>query len=169
MLPEPVRIAPMASTSGLEAVTGYLDERGVDYEVVEHETTYTAAEEARAAGVPPDHAAKTIALRDDQQQRLAVTPASERLDLGKVRELLGAGPSLRLATEEEIERDFPAFELGALPPLGSMLPAPEVIDRRLLDHDRILCHGGDQRHGVLLDPQDLVEIVQPQVADICED
>jgi Ala-tRNA(Pro) deacylase len=157
------------ASSGLEATTDFLRERGIDYEVVEHEATHSATEEATAAGVPPDHAAKTIVLRDGSDYRLAVIPASERLDLHKVRELLKAGSSLRLATEGEMDADFPAFELGALPPLGPLVPSAEIIDRRLLDHERILCHGGDQRHGLLLDPQDLVEIVQPRVADVCED
>jgi Ala-tRNA(Pro) deacylase len=158
-----------ADRSGLEIVTRFLDEQDVAYEVVEHRTTYTATEEARAAGVAPQDAAKTIALRDEEGYRLAVIPASERLDLEKVRELLGASKSLRLATEDEMGSEFPDFELGALPPLGPLLPAPEVVDRRLLDHERILCSGGDHRHGVLIDPQDLVETVQPKVADVCED
>jgi Ala-tRNA(Pro) deacylase len=155
--------------TGLEAVTGFLDEQGVGYEVREHRAAYTAAEEARAADLPPDDVAKTIVLRDEEGYRLAVIPASHRLDLGKAREALGAGKSLRLATEKEMEADFRQFEVGALPPLGPLVPAPEVLDRRLLEHERILCSAGDHRHGLLLDPHELVEVVQPKVADVCED
>jgi Ala-tRNA(Pro) deacylase len=155
--------------SGLEAVTSYLDEQKVDYQVVEHDQTQTAAEEARAAGVPAADAAKTIALHDGAGYRLAVIPASERLDLHKVRDLLGASKTLRLASEEEMASQFQSFEVGALPPIGPLLPAPEILDRRLLDHDRVLCSAGDHRHGLLLDPNDLVEVAQPQVADVCED
>jgi prolyl-tRNA editing enzyme YbaK/EbsC (Cys-tRNA(Pro) deacylase) len=43
-----------------------------------------------------------------------------------------------------------------------------VLDGRLLEHERILCNAGDHRHGLLLDPHELVEVVQPRVADICE-
>ena len=147
--------------------TRYLDEQRVSYEVVEHSATSSAAAEARAAGVPPEHAAKTIALRDDAGFRLAVIPASHRLDLGKVREALGAGTSLRLATEQELRAAAEVFEVGALPPLGPLLPAPELVDTRLLEHERILCSAGDRRHALLIDPNDLVEVVQPSVADIC--
>jgi Ala-tRNA(Pro) deacylase len=158
-----------AVSSGLEAVTGYLEEQGIGYEVREHRAAYTAAEEARAVDLPPDDAAKSIALRDESGYRLAVIPASQRLDLHKVREALGAGKSLRLATEKEMESDLPQFEVGALPPLGPLVGAPEVVDQRLLEHERILCNAGDHRHGLLLDPHELVEVVQPKVADICED
>lgn len=157
--------APM----GLDAVTEFLDEQGVGYEVREHRAAYTAAEEARAAELPADDVAKTIALRDEERYRLAVIPASHRLDLAKAREALGAGKSLRLATEQEMAADFPQFEVGALPPVGPLLGATELIDRRLLEHERILCNAGDHRHGLLIDPHELVEVVQPEVADICED
>ncbi len=158
-----------SASPGLEVVTRYLDERGVAYDVVEHPSTYSAADEARAAGVPPDHAAKTIALFDAERLRLAVIPASRRLDLNKAREALGVAGPLRLAREEEMASAAPGFEVGALPPLGPLLPAPEIIDRRLLEHEQILFSGGDHRHGVLIDPNDLVEIVQPSIADICAD
>jgi prolyl-tRNA editing enzyme YbaK/EbsC (Cys-tRNA(Pro) deacylase) len=76
---------------------------------------------------------------------------------------------LRLVTEDEMAADFSQFELGAIPPLGEMLPAPEIVDRQLLDHDRILCNGGDHTHSVLLDPSDIVRASDAQVADVCED
>ena len=158
-----------SEASGIDAVVRYLDEHGVKFEVVDHEATFSASEEARAAGIAPDHAAKTVVLREDDGYRLAVLPASERLDLRKAREALDAGSHLRLATEREMEEDFGAFEVGALPPLGPMLPAPEVIDRRLTEHERILCSGGDHRHSVLLDPNELARDTGATLADICED
>jgi Ala-tRNA(Pro) deacylase len=153
--------------SPLEATTGYLDEHGVAYEVVEHGERFTAAAEARAAGVEPHNAAKSLLLKDEDGYELVVIPASERLDLKKVRRALDR--ELRLATEEEMGADFGRFELGALPPVGPMLPAPEVVDRRLLDHERVLCNAGDHRHSILVDPRELVRVAGAQLADVCED
>jgi Ala-tRNA(Pro) deacylase len=154
---------------GLDAVTSYLGERGIAFEVVEHRQTNTAAAEARAAGVPADHAAKSVALVTETRFALAVLPASHRLDLDKARRALGASASLRLATEAEIAEHAGPFEVGAVPPLGPLLDAVEILDGRLLEHDTILFSGGDHRHGVLIEPNDLVEIAQPKVADICEE
>ena len=72
----------------IDMVSGYLDENGVQYEVVEHEERFTAASEARAAGVEPQDAAKEVLLRSEGGYALAVIPASERLDLQKVRRAL---------------------------------------------------------------------------------
>lgn len=153
---------------GIDAVTRFLEGQGIRYEVVEHETTYTAAAEARAVGVQPYDAAKTVVLRADDGYRLAVIPASEQLDLHKLR-LVPEGGEVRLASEHEMAEAFPEFDVGALPPFGPMLPALEILDRRLLDHDRILCNGGDHRHSLLLDPHDIVRAAHPRVADICRD
>jgi Ala-tRNA(Pro) deacylase len=158
----------MSVQEGHAAVTEFLDRAGVPYEVVEHERTQTAAAEARAAGMPAADVAKTVVLRDDAGVRLAVIPADHRLDLRKVKRELGS-KGLRLVTEREMEREFSDFEVGAVPPFGPMFHALELMDERLLDHDRILCGGGDHEHAVLVDPHDVVRASQARVADICGD
>jgi Ala-tRNA(Pro) deacylase len=158
----------MGVQEGHTAVTEFLDRAGVPYEVVEHERTQTAAADARAAGMPAADVAKTVVLRDDAGLRLAVIPADHRLDMRKVKRELGS-KGLRLVTEREMEREFSDFEVGAVPPFGPMLHALELMDERLLDHDRILCGGGDHEHGVMVDPHDVVRASQARVADICGD
>jgi Ala-tRNA(Pro) deacylase len=153
---------------GITAVTSYLDGEGMRYEVVEHRPTFSAAAEARASGTEPREAAKTLVLHDRGGYRLAVIPALRRLDLHRTRELLGGTNHLRLATEQELERDFPMFDVGAMPPLGPMMPMPEVVDVHLLYHDTLLCAGGDHRHALRIDPRDLVRVCEPRVAAICE-
>jgi Ala-tRNA(Pro) deacylase len=157
-----------AEAHGIAAVTAFLDREEVGYDVVEHRPTFSAAAEARASGSEPREAAKTLALRDRDGYRLAVIPASRRLDVHRVRELLGATSHLRLATEDELERDFEMFEVGALPPFGPMVPVPEIVDVHLLYHDRIVCAGGDHRHSLRIDPRDLLRLCEPRVADLCE-
>lgn len=157
------------SKESIEAVTAYLDGEGVKYESVEHEERFTAASEAQASGVPPEDAAKDLILRDGDRYLLAVIPASRRLDLGKARELLEAGGSLRLATEDEIRRDFELFEVGAIPPFGPLHGIPQVVDSGLLVHDRVLCSAGDHGHGVLVDPNEIVRVTEARVGDLCED
>jgi Ala-tRNA(Pro) deacylase len=157
-------------SSAIDRTTQHLDEQGIEHEVVEHEQAFTASGEALASGVRPDNAAKSVLLHDEGGYRLVVIPASDRLDLRKVCDLLDTSKAkVRLATEDEMRVDFPDFELGAIPPLGEMLPAPEIVDTRVLDHDRVLCNGGDHSHSVLLDPREIVRASDAQVADVCED
>jgi Ala-tRNA(Pro) deacylase len=156
----------MSAQAGLATVTEFLERESVPYEVVEHERTQTAAAEARAAGVPPENVAKTVVLRDEEGLRLAVIPASERLDMHKLKQAL-ASQGLRLVTEREMAEEFDDVEVGAVPPFGPIFDALELVDERLLEHDRILCSGGDHEHAVLVDPRDLVQAGGARVADIC--
>jgi Ala-tRNA(Pro) deacylase len=166
---EAIQEGCMSAQTGFQSVTGFLEREGVAFEIVEHERTLTAAAEARAAGMAADDVAKTVMLRDEGGYRLAVIPASRRLDLRKVRHVLESPRGLRLVTESEMASDFGDFEIGALPPFAPLMQAVELMDERLLDHDRILCCGGDHEHGVLLDPLDVVRAGQARVADLCED
>jgi Ala-tRNA(Pro) deacylase len=156
-------------TSGIENVVEHLRGYGIAHQVVEHETTMSALAEARATDRSPEEVAKTLVLRDGEVTALAVIPASERLDLHKAREALEASGSLRLATEDEMAAEFPTVEVGAVPPVGPLLPAAEVIDRRLMEHEQVLCAGGDHRHAIALNPQELASATQATVADVCEE
>src|ERR1019366_10607319 len=77
-------------TTHVEAISGFLDGEGIAYELVEHEPVMSAAAEARVAHLPADQVAKTIVLHDGKAYVIAAIPASARLDLAKLRELLGA-------------------------------------------------------------------------------
>lgn len=157
----------LAGHLGVERLGAFLRDHGVEHEVVEHRETVTAAERARAVGVPLPAAAKTVVLTDHGAYLLAVVPASDFVDMHKVRSVLGAGGGLRLASEDEIATHFPEFEVGAVPPVGLGVFAGELIDRELLNHPRVLCSGADHRHGVLLDPHELQRLSGALVADIC--
>ena len=157
------------TTTHAEAIAGFLEGAQVPFGRVAHEAAMSAAAEAHAAGMLPEQVAKTIVLHDGNAYVIAAITAADRLDMRKLRDLLGSGRRLRFASEEEIERDFPSIEVGAVPPFGPMVPAAEVIDSALAAQSQILCPAGDHRHSVLVDPADVVRITAAKVADICEE
>ena len=118
---------------GAAATRKWLDREGRHYELIEHEPTFRARDEALASGTEPEHTAKALVLRGAGGLLLAVIPASGRLHLRKLQAALD-DHSLRMASEAEIERAFPIFEVGSLPPLGSLLGVPVVVDERLAHH-----------------------------------
>jgi Ala-tRNA(Pro) deacylase len=153
---------------GSDAVVYFLDHKHAPYELIEHEDTFAAVDEARAAGSPLGRTAKTVLLHDHGGFRAAIIPASERLDLHKARALFGGSGHLRLASEDEIEHEFPAFDAGALPPFSALLGTPEILDTRLLDHHHVLCSSGDHRHTLKISPLEIERLGQPLVADVCQ-
>ena len=157
------------TTTGSRLVTEYLEGEGIAFQLIEHPQTYSAFADARATHRRLETVAKTVVLCDRSGYVLAVLPGSQRLDLPKLREALGTSRQLQLVNEVEMAGEFPEFELGAIPPFGGILPAAEVVDRRPMEEDRILCGGGDHMHSVLIDPRDLVALTGALVADISQD
>lgn len=157
------------ATTRAASIVEYLDAEGVDHRLIEHDSTMSAAEEARVTGEPAHRIAKTVVLEDRGGFLLAVVPGDRRLDLHKLRQLLDGTKELRLATEAEMADQFPSFDVGAVPPFGPTFPKLEVVDRRLLEEDRVLCAAGDHRHSVVLDPSEIVRITGAVTADVCED
>jgi Ala-tRNA(Pro) deacylase len=157
-----------SSDHGVAVVVRFLEDAGVAHDVLEHEPTYSTLQEAEAVNADPRHSAKTLALHDRGEWRIAVLPANHRLDVDRARRLLDGSRHLRLGSEEELAAAFPAFDVGALPPVGPMLPLPEVLDVRLLYRDHVVFPGGDHRHTIRLDPRELIRLSEPRVGDICQ-
>jgi Ala-tRNA(Pro) deacylase len=138
----------------MSAVTEHLEQRGSGFELLPHRQAYTSTDEARALGIDAGEVLKTLAVRTGPGYALAVIPASCRLDLRLVREAL-ADHQARLASEEELGRDFAGYQLGALPPLGALLACEVFVDPEVLGHDLVVFAAGTQTESVRMGTREL--------------
>jgi Ala-tRNA(Pro) deacylase len=153
----------------MEDVTGFLEQAGVDHDVLEHAHTERAADEAAALGIEPEEVAKTLVLVTPGGNVRAVLAASERVDLHKVAGVLGiGGKKVHLASEEDLARDYADFELGAVPPFGGR-EDQVIVDERLAERDSVVLEAGTHEQSVRLKAADLVRLTRAQVADICRE
>ncbi len=153
-----------------EDLTSALDAAGVTYELLPHSHTESAAAEAEALGLSPADVAKTLVVTTPDGYTRAVLPADCRVDMHKLRELLDVGKKqTHLATEDDLRRDYPDFELGAVPPLGGARKDPVIVDSRLAERGSIVLEAGSHEQSVRLSASDLVRAANAQVADICQD
>jgi Ala-tRNA(Pro) deacylase len=136
-------------------VTEHLEAHGVPFEPIVHQQAYTSIAEARALGIDASEVLKTVAMRVAGGYALMVVPATCRLDMHLVQAAVG-DRHVRLATEQELLRDFPDCELGALPPLGSLLGAPLYVDQEVLRHETVVFAAGSQTESVQLKTADLL-------------
>jgi Ala-tRNA(Pro) deacylase len=139
------------------------------FELIPHPATLTAGDEAAVLGVAPDEVAKTVVLVTPTGHVRAVLPASARLDLHKVRRLIGGGKGTRLASEDELADAYPMFEVGAVPPFGGPTGDPAVVDRRLADLETVVLEAGSHRESVRMGARDLLTMTHARIADICVD
>jgi prolyl-tRNA editing enzyme YbaK/EbsC (Cys-tRNA(Pro) deacylase) len=151
-------------------VTSLLDEAGIEYDVLAHEHTERAADEAAVLGVPPDDVAKTLVLATPSGNVRAVLPALERVDLPKVADLLEAPhKQVQLATEDDMRRDYPDFALGAVPPFGGREGDQVIVDSRVAVRDSVVLEAGSHERSVRLKTVDLVRLTGAKVADIARE
>jgi Ala-tRNA(Pro) deacylase len=147
-------------------VTGLLEQAGVDFDVLDHDRTERATEEAAALGIEPESVAKTLVLVAPSGNVRAVLAASDRVDLHKVAGVLGVGgKKVRLASEDDLAQSYPGFELGAVPPFGGG-EDQVIVDERLAAQDSIALEAGSHDRSVRLKTADLVRLTDAQVADI---
>jgi Ala-tRNA(Pro) deacylase len=152
----------------VQALTEALERAGAAYELLEHERTERAADEAAALGLRADEVAKTIVVSTATGNVRVVLPATERIDMHKLRELFAAGKDLHLLTEAALAAAYPEFELGAVPPLGGP-DEPVVVDRRVAERDNVVFEAGRHDRSVRVAAADLVSASGARVADVCAD
>ena len=84
--------------------------------------------------------------------------------------MLGAGKKkVHLASEEALARDYPEFDLGAVPPLGGSRRDPVVVDRRVAERESVVLEAGSHDESFRIARDDLVRLTEAQVADISRD
>jgi Ala-tRNA(Pro) deacylase len=149
-------------------VTEYLETRGVPFETIAHQQAHTSIAEAGVLGIDASQVIKTVAVRVAGGYALMAIPASCRLDMDLVQAAVG-DRHVRLATEHELLRDFPSFDLGALPPLGSLLGAPLYVDPEALQHETVVFAAGSRTESVQLKTADLLQHEQMTTLPLIKD
>jgi len=135
----------------------YLEEKGVRYDLVEHEHTSTSFATARAAQVPPHQVAKAVVLRDNDGYVLSVVPTNHSLELDWVNEELNR--NLELACEEEFKSLFNDCEPGAVPALGDAYGIKVIWDDDLAYTSDIYIEAGDHEHLIWLDRKSFKQLM----------
>jgi len=124
----------------MSLVTEHLQRHDKAFEVLPHPPALSAIDEARIIGIGAEDVIKTLVLDTAAGHALAVLPAVERLDL-KLAQRAVEDRHAHLASEDEMSRDFPGFDLGAVPPLGSLLGVPIYVDPEVIAHETVVFAG----------------------------
>ena len=121
----------------------YLEDQGIEYDVLTHEETECSSRTAQVSHIPGDRLAKGVLVKRAKGYLLAIVPASRQLELERLGEWLKQPVSM--ATEEEVSGLFKDCERGAVPPIGPAYGIRTVIDDSFDDLDDVYFEGGDHR------------------------
>jgi Ala-tRNA(Pro) deacylase len=142
----------------------YLEENGVDYQVLYHPRVYTAQEVAAAQHVSGKELAKVVMIKVDNELAMMVLPASSMLDMDKLKRVF-QGRRTKLALEEEFQGLFPDCEIGAMPPFGNLYDLQVYVDTALAEQPHIVFQAGSHVETISMAYSDFANLVQPKVAE----
>ncbi len=145
-----------------EKLVRFLDERKIAYKADTHPEVFTAQQAAQASRVPGAAFAKAVLVNVDGALRMAVLAATERVDLRRLQECLGA-KKVRLASEAEFAPAFPDCDLGAMPIFGSIYGIPVLVAEELTSNAEIAFTAGTHRDVVRLGMKDFLDAERPKV------
>lgn len=144
-------------------IYGYLSEKGIAYEVTEHEAVFSMAELAASALPHPEWDAKNLFLRDDRRNGyfLITVKGDKRVDIKKFRRQHGLRP-LSFASPEELW-DILGLTPGSVSPFGVLNGGGRGV-RVYVDAEfaggMIGVHPNDNTATVWLRADDLADIIR---------
>lgn len=140
----------------------FLDHHGVRYLCTSHSKACTAQEVARLSHVSGQAMAKTVIVDADGRMVMAVLPARYKVDLNRLRNVIGA-QHVELAAESRFKKLFPECEPGAMPPFGNLYGLEVFVDAALAEDEIIAFNAGTHTEVMRLLYKDYERLVQPKV------
>jgi Ala-tRNA(Pro) deacylase len=140
----------------------FLDSKHIQYIVISHSPAFTAQQIAASAHVKGKELAKTVMVKIDGNLAMAVLPASQKVDLERLREAADA-EQVELASEREFRDRFPDCDLGAMPPFGNLYGLDVYVADTLTDDEEIAFNAGSFTELVRMAYRDFEQLVQPEV------
>lgn len=146
----------------LQKLKEYLDDHDIKYVSIRHSPAYTAQEVAASGHVPGRELAKTVIVRLDGDLAMVAVPASEKVDLDRLKQASGAAQA-EIAAETEFQERFPGCELGAMPPFGNLFDMDVYVSETLTEDDEIAFSAGSHSELLRLAYRDFERLVEPTV------
>lgn len=120
---------------------------------------------ANALGVAPERVFKTLmVIVDDARPAIALTPVATETRLKTLAAALG-GKRAAMAPLVQAER-LSGYVKGGISPFGQRQRLGAVIDRSATDHESVFVNGGRRGLQIELNPDDLVNALDADIADL---
>lgn len=144
----------------------YLDTHKIEYITINHSLAYTAQRIAASAHIPGKDIAKTVVLKVDGKLVMAVLPASCKINLDLLKNVLNAS-LIEISSEKEFSTLFPDCEVGAMPPFGNLYGMDVYVAEKLTLDEEIAFNAGSHRELIRLAYRDFEKLVKPTVIKLC--
>jgi Ala-tRNA(Pro) deacylase len=141
-------------------IRAFLRSQQVPFDFLLHRPAPSATRRAQSVHISGHRVAKGVLFRAADRYVLAVLPATHRVDVARLMEVLETR-EVRLATEDELEVVFGDCERGALPPFGRLYGLTTVVDSSLAGGAEIIVEGNTRHEGLRLRYRDYEAVEAP--------
>lgn len=147
------------------SVVEYLHSRHVRFETLLHRPASAATKLAQSVHVPGRGVAKTVLVKAGEKYVLAVLPATSRIDLDRLGQVLGMpSSSICLAARNDIGRFFADCEPGVIPPFGRLYGLTTLVDTSLSGSAEIVVPANQRHLGLRIRYRDYEAVESPHRA-----
>ncbi len=144
----------------VKRVKELLDSEHVKYVTIDHSPAFTAQEIAERAHIPGKELAKSVIVKIDGKLAMIVVPATSHVELGHLKEMLGAS-HIELASEYEFKDAFPDCEVGAMPPFGNLYGMQVFVSQALREDEQIAFNAGSHKELIRIPYAEFERLVEP--------
>jgi Ala-tRNA(Pro) deacylase len=138
-------------------LTEFLKKQKIKHKVLIHPLAYTAQEVAASQHIPGKQFVKSVVVKAGPKYVLAVLPAIHLIHFPKLKKLIKS-KSASLASESEIKRIAQGFDVGALPPFGSLLGLETYMDSVLNEDEVIVFNAGTHTETAKIKMADFLKV-----------
>lgn len=127
--------------NALHRIERFLDEHMIPFDIVAHPHTQTSLATARSMNMEPSRLAKGVLLEGDQCMLVAMIPADQEIQLGRLS--TEQGQEFCLADEKNVSELFADCDPGVIPGLPQAWGVEMVWDDALMAQPDIYLEAGD--------------------------
>ena len=153
----------MELTTVSQKIVDYLKLHAIPHQSIHHAAAASVVEYQRTMGTRLTQQAKALFVRYKKHSEkgfaIVAIQAQKKLDLDVVCKLLHAR-EVRLGTPEQLEQAT-GCNYGELPPLGKFFSLKLLMDKDLLQEDKIFFNAGSLTFSIVLNPEMLVALEEP--------
>jgi len=147
-----------------EKVKRYLDSKNIDYEELAHKTVYTAYDAAQTLKKQLKEIAKTILIEADKTHVLVVLPADKKIDMEKLKKVLGA-KKVSIPNEQVMIKVL-KIKPGTLSSFGKLHNLEVIVDKAMLGVKKAVISTGSFTDSVLMKVKDFIQSEEARLANI---
>lgn len=143
----------------------FLKEKNIKYRFIDRPESVGIEEITKKTGIKSSQIVKSLILRDEKNNGyLAIIRGDTNLDIKKLKKFLGA-KKLGLVSKDEALK-YSGYLIGATPPIFHRLPMKVIVDKKVLENEKIIAGGGSRTKLIELEVQDIIKLNEAVVEDI---